>query len=83
MEALSLHTGAPKLNREYNKSFIFALEAKIFTPIVEHIDIPVYFLQEIFDNIIFIPKMKSIVSCCQICAPSHAQVQLSEGVINE
>ena len=56
MEALALHTGAPTVNWEYNTSFISVFEYKIVTPIVEHIDIPIYFLQEKLDYGIFVPK---------------------------
>ena len=77
MEAISLHTDAPKLHWEDNKSFISIIEAKMFTTIVKHIEIPVYFLQEQFCNGLFILKMRSLVSCQKICAPNHGQVQLS------
>ena len=56
MEALSLHTSAPALNWEYKTSCSFFVEAKRVTPRVKHIDIPVCFLQEQFDNGLFIPK---------------------------
>ena len=56
MEALVLHTGAPTVHWEDNTSCIFVVEAKIVTPRIKHIDIPVYFLQEKFDNGIFLPK---------------------------
>ena len=46
MEALVLHTGEPTVYWEYNTSFISVVEAKIVTPRVKHIDIPVYFLPE-------------------------------------
>ena len=55
-EALALHTGATKLHWEGNTSFISVVEAKIVTPRVKHIDIPICFLQEKFDNGLFIPK---------------------------
>ena len=45
MEAVALHTGAVILHWEDNTSFISVVEAKIVTPIVKHIDIPVCFLQ--------------------------------------
>ena len=47
MEALALllHTGAPTVNWEYNKSCIDFVEAKIITPTAKHIYISVYFLQ--------------------------------------
>ena len=56
MEDLALHTGAPTEHCEYNTSFISVVEAKIDTPRVKHIDIPVCFLQEKFDNSLFLPK---------------------------
>ena len=45
MEALALYTGAPTVHWENNTSCISVVEAKRVTPRVEHIDIPVYFLQ--------------------------------------
>ena len=45
MDALKLHTGAPTVHWEDNTSCIYVVEAKIFTPIVKHIEIPVCFLQ--------------------------------------
>ena len=56
MEALALHTSASTVHWEHNTSCISVDEAKIVTPRVKHICIPVYFLQEFFDNGIFIPK---------------------------
>ena len=56
MEALALYTGAPTVHWEYNTICIYFVEAKIFTPRVKHIDIPVCFLQEQFDNSLFLPK---------------------------
>ena len=50
MEALAIHTGEPTVCWGYNTSYIYVVEAKIFTPKVKHIVIPVYFLQEKFDN---------------------------------
>ena len=55
-EALELHTGAPTVHWEYNKIYIFVVEAKRVTPRVKHIEIAVYFLQEQFDNGIYFPK---------------------------
>ena len=46
MEALALHTGALTVHWEDNTSCIYVFEAKIVTPRVKHIDIPVYFIQE-------------------------------------
>ena len=56
MEALALHTGAPKVYREYNTGCISFIGAKIVTPRVKRIDIPVCFLQENVYNGIFVPK---------------------------
>ena len=68
MEALAPHTGAPTLHWEDNTSFISVLEAKIVTPIVTHIDIPVCFLQEKFDNGVFLQKYeKSSVMPADMC----------------
>ena len=73
MEAVALHTGAVILHWEDNTSFISVVEAKIVTPIVKHIDIPVYFLQDQFYNRIFVPKYeKSCVipedTCTKPCS---------------
>ena len=68
MEYLALHTGAPTVHWEYNTSCIFVVEAKIVTPRVKHVEIPVCFLQEQFDNGIFIPKhVKSSVMPSDMC----------------
>ena len=56
MEALELHTGAPIIHWEDNTSYISAVESKRFTPRVKHIYFPVCFLQEKFDNGLFLPK---------------------------
>ena len=81
MEALALQTGAPTVHLEDNTSFIYVVEGKSVTPRVNHIDIPVRFIQENVGNGIF-QTMISLVSCRKICAPNHVQVQLSVGVIN-
>ena len=47
-EALSLHTGAPKVHWHDNKSYIPVVETKIVTTISKKIDIFVYFLLEQF-----------------------------------
>ena len=68
MEALALHTGAPKVNLEDNTSCISVVEAKIVTSRVKHIDIPVCFLQEQSNNGIFLPKYeKSSVMLADMC----------------
>ena len=56
MEALAIHTGAPTVYWENNTSYISVVEAKRVTPRVKHIDIPVCFLPEKFDNGLFLPK---------------------------
>ena len=56
MEALALHTGAPTVHWKDNKSCISVVEYKRVNPTVEHIDIPVCFLQEQFENGLFLPK---------------------------
>ena len=68
MEYLSLHTGAPIVHWEDNTNCISVVEAKIVTPRVKHIDIPVCFLQEQFDNCLFITKYeKSSVMPAGMC----------------
>ena len=59
MEALALHTGAPTVHWEDNTSYISVIEAKIVTPRVKHIDISVCFLQEKFENCLFLPKYEN------------------------
>ena len=59
MESLSLHTGATTVQWEYNTSCISVVEAKIVTPRVKQIVIPVYFLKEQFDNGFFLPKYEN------------------------
>ena len=46
MEALALQKFAPTVHWEYNTSYISVVKAKIVTPRVKNIDIPVCFLQE-------------------------------------
>ena len=68
MEALALHTGAPTLHWEDNTSYNSAVESKIFTPMVKHVEITVCFLQEQFDNGLFVLKYdKSSVMPAYIC----------------
>ena len=55
MEALALYTGAPTLHWEDNTSCISVVGDKIVTTRVKYIDIPVCFLQEKFDNGLFLP----------------------------
>ena len=59
MKDLALHTGAPTVNWENNTSCISVVESKRITPIVKRVDIPVCFLQEQFDNGIFVPKYEN------------------------
>ena len=59
MKALALHTFAPTVHWEDNTSQIYVVKAKIVTPIVKHIDIPVFFLQEQFDNGLFITEYEN------------------------
>ena len=82
MESLALNTGVPTVHWEVNTSCISFVKAKIFTPRVKHIDIPVFFLQETFDNVIFPQNMISLVSFQKIYSPNHFQVQLSVRVLN-
>ena len=56
MEALALHIGAPTVHWKDNKICIYVVEDKIVTPRVKNIDIPLYFLQEQFNNGLFLPK---------------------------
>ena len=68
MEALSLHTGAPTLHWEDNTSCNYVVESKRFTPMVKHVEITVCFLQEQFDNGLFVLKYdKSSVMPAYIC----------------
>ena len=68
MEALAIHTGAPTVHWEDNQSCISAVEAKIVTPRVKHIDITVCFIQEKFENSLFLPKYeKSSVMPTYMC----------------
>ena len=71
MEDSALHTGAPIVNWEDNTSCIYVVENKIVTPIVQYIDIPVYFIQEKFDNGLFLPKYEnSSVIPADMCTKS-------------
>ena len=68
MEALAPHTGAHTVHWEDNTSCISVVEAKIVTPRVKNTDINVYFLQEKFDNGLFLPKYeKPSVMPTDIC----------------
>ena len=48
--------GATTVHWQYSTSCISAIEDKKVTHIIKHADILVYFLQEQFDNGLFIPK---------------------------
>ena len=68
MEVLALHTGALTVNWEDNTSCISVVCAKRVTPRVQHIDIPVFFLQDQLDNGLFLPKYeKSSVMLAYKC----------------
>ena len=54
MEALALYNGAPTLHLEDDTSCIYGVEAKRVQAIFEHIYIKVYFLQEKFENGLFV-----------------------------
>ena len=71
MEASALHTGTPTVNWEENTSFIFVVEAKIVTPRVKKMYIPIYFIQKMVYNGLFIPKYeKSSVMPVYMCTKS-------------
>ena len=73
MEALSLHNGAPTVHWEDNTSCISVVEAKIVTPIVKDIDIPVCFLLEQFENGMFLPQYeKSSVIPADMCTKPYS-----------
>ena len=75
MEALEIHTVTTSVHWEYNTIFIYVVEAKIVTPGVKQIKITVYFLQEQFDNGIFVPKYEKssvmpVDMCTKLCSDS-------------
>ena len=76
MEDLALYTGAPTLHWEDNASSISVIEDKIFTQKVKHIHITVYLYKKNLKIVSLFQNMRSIVSCRQICAPNHVQIQL-------
>ena len=82
MEAIALQTCAPTVHWEDNTSCIYVVEAKIVTTKVKHIVIPICFPQEKIYNGALFSNIRSLVSCHQICAPNHVQVQLSARVLN-
>ena len=59
MEALAHRTGAPTEHWEDITSCIYVFGAERVTSRVKHIDILVCFLQDQFDNDIFIPKYEN------------------------
>ena len=68
MEDLALQTGETTVQREDNTSCISIVESKRVTPRVKHIDITVWFLQEQFDNGLFLHKYeKSSVILADMC----------------
>ena len=68
MAVLALHTGVPTVHWEDNTSCISVVGVKVVTPIVKQIYIPVYFLQEQFENCLFIPKYeKSSIMMADMC----------------
>ena len=68
MEALSFQTGSPKLHRKGNTSCIYVVEAKIVTPSVKHVVIPICFLLKEFGNGFSIPKYdKSSLLLADMC----------------
>ena len=80
MVALTLHTGTPTLHWEDNTSCFSVFEAKRFTPRVKQIDIPICFLQENFDNGIFLPKyQKPSVMPVDICTKLWSSPIISWG----
>ena len=56
MEAVALHTGTHTVDWEDNTRCISVVEAKRVTHRVKHIGIPICFLLEQFDNVLFLPK---------------------------
>ena len=80
MEALALHTGAHTVHWENNTSCISVVEVKRFTPRVKHIDITVGFLQEQFDNGLFLPKYEnSSVMPADMCTKPCSGLIISQG----
>ena len=67
MEALAPHTVAPKVHLEDNTSCLYAVEGKRGTPRAKHIEIPVCFLPEQYENGIFVPKYDKSNIMLDIC----------------
>ena len=76
MEALALQTGATEVHLEETTLCISIVEAEIVTPGVKKIDIPVWFVQEIFDNGLFIPKYEksSVITEDMFDKPCSGQI---------
>ena len=75
MEALALYTGEPTVHCEDNTSCISVVEAKRVTPRVKKL-IFLYVLYKINLTMVYLfQNMRSQVSCRNICAPNHVQVQ--------
>ena len=83
METLALHTGAPTINWEENTSCISVFKAKRVTPLVLK---NWTFLSIFYNNnltmVYLFQNMRSLVSCRQIFAPNHVQIQSSSRVLN-
>ena len=80
MEDLELHTSSHTVHWEDNTSCIYFVGAKIVTPRVKHVYIPVCFLQEKFDNGLFLPKyLKSSVMPADICTKPPSSPIISRG----
>ena len=56
MESLDLHIGEPNIHWEDNNSVISVVGSNIVTPMAKHINVPVCFIQEQCENVLFIPK---------------------------
>ena len=68
MEELAPQIGAPTVHLEDNTSCIDVVEAKRVTPTVKYIGIPIFFIQEQFENGLFVPKYeKSSVIPADMC----------------
>ena len=67
-----------KLRRQ--QKLYFSVKSKRVTPRVKHIDIPVYFIKEIFDNIPFVSKYKkSSIMPSDICTKPYSGPIMSWG----
>ena len=62
---------------EDNTSCISVVEAKIVTPRVKHMDIPLFFIQTFFTMVSLFQNMRSIMSCQQIFVTNHVRFQWS------